>query len=63
MDGQLVDKQTVASYMTKSAAEELLNPKPATHNVTNDVVHDVIIRTPKLESIVRLAAVKQTVTV
>lgn len=63
MNGQIVNKQTVASYMTNSAAEDLLNPKPATHNITNDVVHDVIIRTPKLESIVRLAADKQVVTV
>lgn len=63
MNGQIVDKQTVATYMTPGAANELLNPKPVSHNVTNDVVHDIIIRTPKLESIVRLAADKQTITV
>ena len=63
MDGQIVDKQTVASYMTAGAAEELLNPKPFTHNVTNDVAHDVIVRTVKLSNVVGFTANKQSVTV
>ena len=63
MDGKIVDKQTVASYMTPSAAKELLNPTPVTHNVTNDVVHDVVIRTLKLSNIVRIAADKQVILV
>lgn len=63
MDGQIVDKQTVASFMTPSAADALLNPTPVTHNVTNDVVHDVIIRTPKLSSVVRIAADHQQLVV
>ena len=63
MDGKIVDKLTVASFMTPSEAKKLLEPSKVVHNVTNDVVHDVTVRTPKLESIVRLSADKRTIIV
>ena len=63
MDGQLVDKQTVAQYMTPSGARDLLNPKATVVNQTHGIEHDVIVRTVKLENIVRIAAAKQELTV
>lgn len=63
MDGKLVDKQTVAQYMTPAAAKDLLNPKSTVVNKTYGVEHDVVVRTIKLENIVRIAAVKQEITV
>ena len=63
LDGRVVDKAAVAELCTPSVAKSLLNPSPTVRNVTHDVEHDVIVRTPRLDSIVSITAMRQTVTV
>ena len=56
-------KQQVALYLTASAAATLLQQNEATYNATNNVTHNVTVRTLKLASIVSITAQKQTVSV
>lgn len=63
LDGRVVDKAAVAELCTPSVAKTLLNPRPTVRNVTHDLEHDVIVRTPRLDSIVSITAMRQTVTV
>lgn len=44
-------KQQVAQYLTASASAALLNNSNITHNKTNNVTHNVIVRTYKFASI------------
>lgn len=62
IDGQAATKQQVAEYLTPSAAKQLLEPSATVHNVTNNVTHDVVVRTIALENINSVRAAKQTVT-
>jgi hypothetical protein len=55
IDGVAASKQEVAALLTPSAAAQLLNPPAGTHNKTNDVEHDVVVRTIALGSIVKIA--------
>jgi hypothetical protein len=59
INGVLATKAQVAQYLTPSAANQLLNPKTETHNVTNDVTHNVRCATISFKNIKRIAAVKQ----
>lgn len=54
-------KQQVAQYLTASAANKLLNSNTSTYNVTNNVTHNVIVRTIALSNIKSITANKQTV--
>jgi len=51
IDGKQADKNTVAQYLTPSAAKALLNESNIIHNVKNNVDHDVIVRTISLDNI------------
>jgi len=57
----LATKQQVAQYLTASAAAQLLSNNTAVHNVTNNVTHNVQVRTIALNNIVSITANKQTV--
>ena len=63
IDGKIVSKQEVSAYLTPAASRELLSPASATHNVTNDVTHAVVVRTIALCNIVSITAMKQNITV
>lgn len=63
IDNTLATKQQVAALMSPKAAAKLLEENTVQHNVTNDVLHNVILRTISLDSIVQLKAQKQTITV
>lgn len=63
INGELVDKEVVAQYLTPSAAKELLNPSDTVVNKANNVEHKVVIRTPKLSNIVDITASKQNITI
>ena len=63
IDNTLATKQQVAELLQPAAAKKLLEENTVQHNVTNDVLHNVILRTISLDSIVQLKAMKQTVTV
>jgi hypothetical protein len=63
IDNALATKQQVAMLLQPSAATKLLEDNSITHNVTNDVMHSVILRTISLDSIVQLKAQKQTLAV
>lgn len=63
MNGELVSKTTVALHCTPSAARAMLSDNKVITNIKNDVKHDVIVRTPKLSSIVSITAMKQTASV
>lgn len=63
INDKIATKQEVAQYLTPSAAEKLLQPSNITHNVSQDVTHNVIVRTIALQSIVKVTAQQQTVTI
>ena len=56
-------KQQVAAYLTPSAAEKLLRDNSVVHNVANNVMHTVHIRTIALANIVSITANKQQLVV
>jgi len=56
----VMSKSDVAAYMTPSAAKKLLEPAGPTHNVTNDVDHNVTIRTIGLANVVAMTVNKQS---
>lgn len=56
MHDRLVDTEFVAKFCTPSVAAILLKTDRTTHNVSNDIVHDLAIRTVKVQNIVRIAA-------
>lgn len=55
----VLTKEQVATYCSPSVAKTILNEKRETHNVSNNVTHSIVVRTVKLQNIVRLAALKQ----
>ena len=55
-------KQQVAQYLTASAAAKLLSNSSVVHNVANNVIHNVQVRTIALNNIVSITANKQTIT-
>ena len=61
-NNELISTVKAASYCTPSAAKQILDHTP-TLNKTNNVEHNVIVRTIKLSSIVELKAMKQVLTV
>lgn len=56
-------KEYAASFMTKSDAAKLLNDSKLVYNKTNDVTHDVTLRTVTLSNIVQLTVNKQVLIV
>jgi hypothetical protein len=56
----LVSKETVAQYLTASAAKKLLDNSTTVHNKTNDVTHSAHVRTVKFANIVSFSASKRT---
>jgi hypothetical protein len=59
----VVSKQHVAQYCTASAAAQLLQTDNTVHNVTNNIVHSVQVRTIALSNIVSIRARKQLLSV
>ena len=53
-------KQQVAQYLTASAQQQLLNTNNVVHNVANNVLHTVQVRTIALQNINSITACKQT---
>jgi len=62
LNNALITAQQAASYCTASTAATMLKASSVTHNVTNNVTHSIVVRTVKLQNIVRLAALKQVLT-
>ena len=56
-------KQQVAQYLTASASAKLLNNNNVVANVSNNILHNVQIRTIALANIVSITANKQTLNV
>ena len=56
-------KQQVAALLTASAAAKLLQSSNTVHNVTNNVTHNVQVRTIALANIVSIVANKQVLAV
>jgi len=50
-DGTEITKEQVAEYMTPSEAKKLLEPSKTVYNATNDLEHDVTVRTISLDNI------------
>jgi predicted restriction endonuclease len=63
IDGRVADKQQVAQYLTASASAKLLGNNNTTTNVTNNVTHDVKVRTIALENLVSIVVNKQQLSV
>ena len=55
-------KQQVAQYLTATAAQQLLNNNNIVHNVANNVLHTVHVRTIALNNINSITACKQNIT-
>ncbi len=58
-NGVLMSAEVAASFCTPSVAKAMLKTDATTHNKANDVTHSIVVRTVKLQNIVRLAALKQ----
>jgi hypothetical protein len=63
IDGIVATKQQVAQYLTASAAQALLQKNDTVTNVTNNVQHNVTVRTIALSNIVSITANKQMLAV
>ena len=61
IDGDEATKEDVAALLTPSAAAMLLAPSTVVHNVSNDMDHNVTVRTIALSSIVQITANGETV--
>jgi len=59
IDGVESTKEEVAVYLTPGEAKKLLEPTKVVHNKTNDVTHDVVVRTIGLENITSINACKE----
>ena len=59
LNNTIISVAEAASYCTASTAKTMLQTSNVVHNVSNNVAHTLQVRTPKLENIVRLAALKQ----
>lgn len=62
INNQQSTKQQVAQYLTASAAQALLQQNNTVHNVTNNVLHTVHVRTIALQNINSITACKQNIT-
>lgn len=62
-NGNIVDRNYVAQYCTKSEAAKLLQPSAPAYNATHDIEHDVTVRVFKLANIVAINAKQQTLKV
>ena len=60
INNKLATKQQVAQYLTASAAQQLLNASATVTNKTNNIQHNVQVRTIQLNNIVSITANKQT---
>ena len=56
-------KEQVAQYLTASNVLKLFDTSGVTHNKTNNVTHNVVLRTVELNNIVSIKANKQFLTV
>jgi hypothetical protein len=54
IDGIESDKITVAEYLTPSEKEKMLGDNSLVYNKTNNVLHDVIVRTIKIDNILSI---------
>jgi hypothetical protein len=63
VNGVVATKQQVAQYLTASAAAKLLAVSAPTHNVANNVTHNVKVRTIALANLVSITANKAQVSV
>jgi len=61
IDGVSASREAVAELLTPSAAKSLLDTSGKVYNKTNDVEHDVIVRTIALDNVVSITTGKQTV--
>ena len=59
LNDEIISAQVAASFCTPSVAKTILQPTKVTHNVSNGITHNICVRTPKVQNIVRLAALKQ----
>ena len=62
INGVQSTKQQVAQRLTASAAQQLLGDNAVVHNVANNVLHTVQVRTIALHNINSIAACKQNIT-
>ena len=63
INNTVATKQQVAALLTASASAKLLQPSNTVHNVTNNVTHNVQVRTIALQNIVSIHANKQALSV
>jgi hypothetical protein len=61
LNGTMISVETAASFCTPGVAKTMLQPSNTTHNVKNNVTHSIVVRTVKIQNIVRLAALKQVI--
>lgn len=59
INGTLSTKAEVAAYLTPAEAKKLMEPSKVVHNKTNDVTHDVVVRTIGLDNITSIKACKE----
>lgn len=57
LNDNLSTREEVAKYLTPSEAKKLLNPEPLVKNVSQNVEHDVIVRTIALDNVMSIEEV------
>ena len=61
-NGELISRSLVASYQTTSDAKKTMG-ETSTYNVKNHIEHNVICRCYKLDNVIEITAIKQTIAV
>lgn len=61
LDNCIISTAQAAAYCTASAAKAMLQTSNTQINVSNNITHNIIVRTVKLQNIVRVAALKQII--
>lgn len=54
LNGEISTREVIAEYLTPSEAKKLLNPAPLVKNVSENIEHDVIVRTIGLGNVVSI---------
>jgi hypothetical protein len=55
-DGVEMTRAQVSEYLTPSEAKKMLEPSKTVYNVTNDIAHNITVRTIALENVVWIRA-------
>jgi hypothetical protein len=59
LNNAIISTAQAAEYCTASVQKTMLQNSSTQHNASNNITHNIVVRTVKLQNVVRLAALKQ----